>query len=119
MNYKFTKEERLRKTNEFRYVFENGKVFKDKNFVAHLLLNNRQNSRLGIVVKKKIGNAVKRNRTKRLFRDAFRTGKNNLTKDIDIIIIPRIKAEKITYPLAKGFIEKLSHYTQSDQKFDI
>ncbi len=110
MNYKFTKEERLRKTNEFRHVFENGKVFKDKNFVAHLLLNNRQNSRIGIIVRKKIGNAVKRNRTKRLFRDAFRTEKHTLTSDIDIIIIPRIRAEEITYTLAKEFIKKLSHY---------
>jgi len=110
MNYKFTKEERLRKTNEFRNVFENGKVFKDKNFVAHLLLNNRQNSRIGIIAKKKIGNAVKRNRTKRIFRDAFRTEKNGLASNIDIIIIPRIKAEEITYSLAKGFIEKLSNY---------
>lgn len=45
--------------------------------------------RLGIVATKKIGNAVCRNRGKRLVREAFRLNQENISQKLDIVIILR------------------------------
>jgi len=46
-------------------------------------------SRIGIGVGRRFGNAVKRNRAKRLCRELFRLNKYRIPKGIDIVFIPR------------------------------
>ena len=89
MNFRFTKAERLTKNKEFEKVFQNGKVIKNNEVVFYVIPNDFQHSRLGLVVSKKIGNAVQRNRAKRLLREAYRLNKHLLTTHVDIIAIPR------------------------------
>ncbi len=45
--------------------------------------------RLGIVVSKRVGNAVVRNRAKRLTREAFRTLRSVWPRGIEIVVIVR------------------------------
>lgn len=89
MNFRFTKAERLTKKKEFERVFSEGKVFKDTKIVFYIIANDYQYSRIGLVVSKKVGNAVQRNRVKRLLREAYRLNKHLLTVNVDIIAIPR------------------------------
>ena len=46
-------------------------------------------ARLAVVVSKKLGPAVVRNRTKRLIREAFRTNRVHLKTGADLIVKPR------------------------------
>lgn len=46
-------------------------------------------SRLGLAVSKKIGNAVVRNRIKRLLRECFRLYPEYIPKSVDIVIVPK------------------------------
>lgn len=45
--------------------------------------------RLGVVTSGKIGNAVIRNRARRLLREAFRLHQNDLTHPVDLVLIAR------------------------------
>lgn len=123
INYKFTKAERLLRKKEFDRVFSEGKVFKNKILVLYVALGVRKCSRLGLVVSKKIGNAVCRNRVKRLLREVFRLNKNMLTINVDIVIIPRntfspslkladIDAgfKKIIHQINKSFANEIHHH---------
>ena len=89
MNFRFTKAEHLTLKKEFEKVFHEGKTFKDANIVLYVTGNGLQYSRLGLVVSKKVGNAVRRNRAKRLLREVYRLNKHSLRPHVDIIAIPR------------------------------
>ncbi|KKO21178.1 MAG: ribonuclease P protein component [Candidatus Brocadia sp.] len=89
MNFRFTKAERLTLKKEFERVFQDGKVLKDAKVVLYVMANSLPHSRLGLVVSKKVGNAVRRNRAKRLLREVYRLNKHVLTMHVDMIAIPR------------------------------
>ncbi|MGQ3685955.1 MAG: ribonuclease P protein component [Candidatus Loosdrechtia sp.] len=89
MDFRFTKAEHLTLNREFERVFGEGKVFKSDTLVLYVILNDIRHSRLGLVVSKKVGNAVRRNRVKRLLREVYRLNKHMLTVPVDIIAIPR------------------------------
>ena len=51
--------------------------------------------RLGVVVTRKIGNAVQRNRIKRLCRECFRTMPDFLPPGVDLVVIARHGADRL------------------------
>lgn len=67
------KEERLRKTSQFSEVYRHGKTWVCGLVVLKVLPNCLEYSRYGFVVNKRLGNAVKRNRVKRMLREATRS----------------------------------------------
>lgn len=83
---------RLRKNSDFRKVYRFGKSTADRFIVLYSLKNGLPNSRLGISVRKKFGNSVKRNRIKRLIKEVFRLNRENIKDGYDFIVIPRISA---------------------------
>jgi ribonuclease P protein component len=52
-------------------------------------------ARLGIVVTRKIGNAVQRNRIKRVCRECFRTWPDLVPDGIDLVVIARAGASEL------------------------
>jgi ribonuclease P protein component len=67
------KDARLRKPAEFRAVYEGGRRFDGRLVTAFVLANRLEQHRLGITASRKMSRlAVKRNRAKRLLREAFR-----------------------------------------------
>jgi ribonuclease P protein component len=64
----------LKQTREFQRLFKKGKNLVTYAFVCYYAPNTHspETNRLGIVASKKVGNAVKRNRAKRVIREAFR-----------------------------------------------
>jgi ribonuclease P protein component len=98
----FPKSARLRKRPEFLSLSRTGKKVHSQHFVVISRSNDRGESRLGITVSGKVGNAVARNRIKRVVREIFRTGRGELGMAVDILVVAKAGAAL----LARGVIEK-------------
>jgi ribonuclease P protein component len=86
LSFKFKKNYRIKKNIDFIFVFKNGSFIKDKFYTCKYIKSGLPHSRLGIVIRKQVGNSVKRNYEKRILREFFRFNKNNLTGIVDLII---------------------------------
>jgi ribonuclease P protein component len=74
-----TKQTHLRSSTEFRRVYSAGKRFNGRLMTAFALPNGLKHHRFGITASRKaIGNAVERNRAKRLLRETFRLSNQSL-----------------------------------------
>jgi ribonuclease P protein component len=79
--------ERIRRRPEFERVYNDGARISGRFMTVFLLPTDRPGPRLGIAATRKMGNAVERNRAKRLAREIFR--RHKLTAGYDIVIVPR------------------------------
>lgn len=87
----------LKKTREFKNVYENGTSYANKFLVMHVLPNDLCMNRVGISVSKKVGNSVVRHRLTRLIREAYRLSTERFVKGIDIVVVVRVTAKGRTY----------------------
>lgn len=90
-------EERISKSLDFIALKLHGKRHYTKHFSVIIKENERGDARLGIAVSKRIGNAVRRNRIKRLAREFFRLNKHRIPKGYDVMIIALKNCDKLTF----------------------
>ena len=86
---------RLHLKRDFERIIQGGTKYQQDGLVLWTD-NSRQAgpARFAVVVSKKLGPAVVRNRTKRILREAFRTSKVRLKPGVDIIVKPQ-ESEKL------------------------
>jgi ribonuclease P protein component len=87
-SFSFPKRVRLLKTSDFDRVFAAKRSAIDRLITIYGLPNDCGHPRLGLVASRRIGNAVVRNRWKRLLREAFRLSQHELPS-LDLVCIPR------------------------------
>jgi ribonuclease P protein component len=85
----FSKNERIRKRKDYLTIYQQGTRGYSEHFITITKKNPLGVQRLGITVSKKVGNAVKRNRIKRLLREFFRLNKSRLSNSQDILIMAK------------------------------
>ncbi|MCL2170821.1 MAG: ribonuclease P protein component [Defluviitaleaceae bacterium] len=105
----------LRKNRDFSQVYGRGRSFANRQLVLYALPNGLEKSRIGISVSKKIGNAVVRNRAKRLVKEACRHIAPKIPKSHDLVFIARAGivgmkmyevADSISHLISKQVISK-------------
>lgn len=85
----FRPHEHLRRPSDFRRVYDRRRSASDGWLIIYACENGLAYSRVGFSVSRKNGNAVKRNRIRRLYREAFRLTKSDLPTGLDLVMIPR------------------------------
>ncbi len=103
-NFCFPKKVRLLKRAQFLTLSKQGEKVHTDCFLAIVLKGTAQNNRIGITVSKKVGNAVERNRIKRIIREFFRHRKENISGPNDMNIIAK---RGLTTLSNRQIIEKL------------
>lgn len=81
--------ERLKSTRDFREIYRIGNKYPGRYFV--LFLRNREDCtvRFGVTASRRIGNAVVRNRAKRIMREAVRKIYPGIEYGMDLILVAR------------------------------
>ncbi len=87
-----SREQRIRSGGDFRRCY-NGVRAGDDHLLVFAIPHEMGWSRIGVSVSRKHGNAVKRNRKKRLLREAWRTQQHDLPQSLDLIMVPRQRTD--------------------------
>lgn len=111
----------IKDNRDFVNAYKKGKYFASKYSVIYIRPNGRPYNRLGITAGKKVGNAVCRNRAKRLIRLAYRQAEVSLPVGIDIVIVARSLLCEIKSQEYCDFMQKkgISEINRMFSSFDI
>lgn len=96
----------LCRNNDFRRVYTKGKSFVGSLVVTYVRKNRLGITQVGITTSKKIGNAVLRNRSRRVIREAFRQLSPQVKPGYDLVFVargrtPHSKSTQVQGQLAK------------------
>jgi len=90
LSYRFPRSSRLKFGGEFIRAKTKGERLACGCLIANwLLLPENSPTRLGVVTSRKIGNAVKRSRARRLLRESFRLHQHDFRQPVDLVLVAR------------------------------
>lgn len=95
---------------DFKRAYYKGKSFVSSSLITYVRKNRLNVTRIGITTSKKIGNAVQRNRARRIIRAAYRQLSKNVAQGYDIVFVARsrttqLKSTDILNTLEKQLIQ--------------
>lgn len=96
----------LSENREFQRVYAKGRYYVSPVLVTYVLKTHRKCLRVGITASKKTGNAVKRNRSRRVIREALRPYVSSVRPGYDLVLVaraatPQSKSTEIAPVLAR------------------
>jgi ribonuclease P protein component len=85
--FSFPKKKRLVSNSQFKAVMARSRRLSNGGLTLYMARNGCEYSRLGVSVGKSSGNAVVRNRFKRLIREAFRQNQHQIPAGFDYVLM--------------------------------
>ena len=96
---------RLRGTKRFDEIHQNGRSLADQFLVIRTLPNQHGRTQFGILISKRIGNSVTRNKLRRRLREILR--QTELYAGWDVVFIARKGIEQIDFKECKESVKNL------------
>lgn len=87
--YKLPKVRILRRKNDFQKIHRFGKSYANRYLVMYVFTASGLEGRVGFAAGKKLGNAVARNRVKRLMRECYRLNQQKIDKSYTLLLVGR------------------------------
>jgi ribonuclease P protein component len=100
--YTFRPHEHLRRPVDFKRVYDRRRSVSNEAIIVYACPNGLEHNRLGLSVSRKVGGAVKRNRLRRLYREAYRLTRHQMPTGLDLVLIPRSPEEPALANLLEG-----------------
>ncbi len=101
----------LKRNTDFRRLYTRGTSYADPALVTYFMKNRAGICRIGITTSKKIGNAVERNKSRRLIRAAFRNvyeEYEDCLQGYDLVFVARSRTRyRKSYDLEKVMVRHL------------
>jgi ribonuclease P protein component len=88
---------RLRQARDFERLRRHGRRYQHPFVVLVVVANEERVSRFGFTASRRVGNAVKRNRAKRLLREAVRLHIDNVQSGYDCLFIAKLATSRVSY----------------------
>lgn len=79
----------LKKKKDFQAVYSHGKSYANRFLVLYVFRSNGFQGKIGFAAGKKLGNAVKRNRVKRLLRESYRMNQGAIKEGVSLLFVGR------------------------------
>ncbi len=96
----------LSRNGDFKRMYARAKSYVSPGLVTYIMPKSTQQIRYGITTGKKIGNAVLRNRARRVIYASFREFDNCFTTGCDIVFVARMKTPYLKSHMVKTQMEK-------------
>ena len=104
---------------DFRRIYSKGKSFQGPALVSYVMKNRAGICRVGITTSKKIGNAVERNRSRRVIRAAYSMIEEKIHGNYDFVFVARSKTKYIkSTKLAEMMLSQLVEAGVINEKTD-
>jgi ribonuclease P protein component len=95
--FSFLRDNRIVTADAYASTKQRGGRIVTRYFILYVAQANEGISRIGIVASRKVGNAVVRNRCKRLVREVFRLNQNDFAAPLDVVAIVKKMPYRPTY----------------------
>ena len=107
---------RLRGQKDFDRVRRDGRAWAHPLLVLNIVDNDQAFSRYGFIAGKSVGNAVARNRAKRLLREAMRQRYDGIEESRDLVLIARKQMKGVRLDQVNAALDELLNRAQFNQE---
>lgn len=101
------KKYKVRSNREYRKIYDKGQSKANKHLVVFYKPNGLAYSRIGFTATKKLGNAVIRNKVRRLMKESYYQVQDKVINGYDIVILARVSANSIDYLSMKSAVSHI------------